>query len=678
MEAVGDFNEPANEADDSDVNEADERGPSEADESDMDGIETVGDFDEPANGDDVHPKNKHGTMERLQSQIDATTPSAKQRAFQQLAETITRIEDGSIHGTRDLSPNPKIFEAFEEAFRVAASRTMQVIHKVRTSYYTKHGGEWTRYSEKQINELYVNRNLYWVETTNKGTEVVYEVKSASFLKAYLKQQEYSSEYVGVICKPPKYITEDDADKLNLWVPFAAEAMPMPTTLSEGAEMLTRILEHLHRMCGKAWDPFEFGVKWHSNMIQMPHKPGGVTLVLIGEMGVGKSMWVDFMSRMLGKHIFHSSSSPENDVWGKFNSVMQGKVLVELAEISQKNTSESNQKIKDITTGNELTIEAKGIAGIRVPNVLHFIVTTNNPTPFDADRRNAQVFASDEYYIDPKHPTKCKCQKCGPSTAFFGELATLFNKPEAIRMGFEFFNRAAVHIYQLTAHDIPQTAARDLSRKAHESFEVRFLKYLIEGYEEDSIEFHDTSTDEEARLQPKAVWTVFRRFKEDNPSCAITSKTSLELKLGGYNLKRPTLLWKGRKHIDDTYPWFYMFNIKGLKRELHPEEQADADEETANDEAADPANGGAQMADHSNDDEGVEYAYKSKYPYINRMVQDFMKILQEEGTWDVPDRALCEEVEEADEDADEEQDEVDESEDNEEGGDAVSPKRARVG
>jgi hypothetical protein len=127
-----------------------------------------------------------------------------------------------------------------------------------------------------------------------------------------------------------------------------------------------------------------------------------------------------LARLIGeKHVFETTT-PSRDVWGDFNGIMQSKFLVNLNEMSKKETLENEGRIKALITDPTLTINSKGINQYIINSYHRFIITTNNEDPVKTrkdDRRNLIIRSCDEKKGDAE---------------YFKKLYTLLENDDVIR------------------------------------------------------------------------------------------------------------------------------------------------------------------------------------------------------------------------------------------------------
>lgn len=69
--------------------------------------------------------------------------------------------------------------------------------------------------------------------------------------------------------------------------------------------------------------------------------------------------------MFGIDKCFESSSPQNDIWGTFNSNIQGKVLLHVKELEYNDFKNYDSKIKDLITDRHTVINSKGVNQVQI-------------------------------------------------------------------------------------------------------------------------------------------------------------------------------------------------------------------------------------------------------------------------------------------------------------------------
>ena len=164
---------------------------------------------------------------------------------------------------------------------------------------------------------------------------------------------------------------------NLWTPFEMERYngTPPVDNDEVREGVAFLRNHLSIMCDHQPDTLDEFEKWIAQMIQFPEIKSHMPIFQSGE-GSGKGSFVQLMTKILGASKVRLTASPEEYVWGRFNNMMETAFLVFFDEISKQMTGKDLEKIKNIITEPEITIQHKGFDGFPMKSFHRFGGLTN--------------------------------------------------------------------------------------------------------------------------------------------------------------------------------------------------------------------------------------------------------------------------------------------------------------
>jgi len=128
--------------------------------------------------------------------------------------------------------------------------------------------------------------------------------------------------------------------------------------------LKLILNHIKILCNHDDNVYDYFIKWIAQMIQYPHIKT-IMPTFISAQGSGKGTLFKLFEKMLGNEKVFETTDPGRDVWGDFNGMMCDCFLVNLNELSKKDTIESEGKIKGLITDHTLAINQKGIPQYKI-------------------------------------------------------------------------------------------------------------------------------------------------------------------------------------------------------------------------------------------------------------------------------------------------------------------------
>lgn len=181
---------------------------------------------------------------------------------------------------------------------------------------------------------------------------------------------------------------------NMWRPFEMEYV---TEYTHQDDELNFILNHIKILCGNDEILYNYFIKWIAQLIQYPETKT-ICPTFISNEGGGKGTLMYLLKKMLGGCKVFETTNPSRDIWGDFNGRMANTFLINLNELSKKETQDSENKIKGLITDPELTINNKGMNQYEIQSYHRFIITTNNEEPINTnkdDRRKFIIRCSDE-------------------------------------------------------------------------------------------------------------------------------------------------------------------------------------------------------------------------------------------------------------------------------------------
>lgn len=309
----------------------------------------------------------------------------------------------------------------------------------------------------------------------------------SFINKWIYKNDKIKIYDDMGIYPDKALCP--ANMFNLWRPFAIDLFEGDYIENkEGADKLLNLIKIL---CNHQENVYNYILLWIAHMLQYPAKKSTVP-TFISKQGAGKGTFLKILSRLIGEKRVFETTSPSRDCWGDFNGIMAGAFLVNLNELSRKETLESEGKIKGLITDPTLIINNKGVNQYRIQSYHRFINTTNQEQPVatsDDDRRNMIVRCSDELLNN---------------SAYFIEINALINNDDVIRTIGNFFKTMEVK-QNFNEYPIPHTIYQDELKEATKPYHELWLRdYVMENNKIDEI-----------KLYPKEVFSLYSAWCFDN-------------------------------------------------------------------------------------------------------------------------------------------------------------------
>jgi hypothetical protein len=321
---------------------------------------------------------------------------------------------------------------------------------------------------------------------------------------------------------------------NMWRPFAMELYKNPYTKNQ--EALDFILNHIKILCNHQEEVYNFIINWIAQMIQFPAIKSFV-ITLISLQGSGKGTLMKLLALMLGKRKVLETTTPSRDVWGQFNGLMPNYFLINLNELSKKETIESEGQFKQMATDSTMTINQKGVAQYTIDSHHRFIVTTNNEDPIKTtsdDRRNLIIRSSDE--------------KKG-NKEYFNKINQYMDDNDVIRTCYDYFKEIkGMDIFP--SSQIPKTEYQNNLKEGSRQIPDLWLESFTK------INIHQSFVER----TPKSIYACFIDWVEENGFTYNCNSQKLGIKL---NIIAKGAIKKGNHTRDGDTKIFDINKLKEL-------------------------------------------------------------------------------------------------------------------
>lgn len=184
---------------------------------------------------------------------------------------------------------------------------------------------------------------------------------------------------------------DQGTRLNLWQGYAVRPRAGDVSLW---------LNHLEKViCNGDKDNARYLLQYLAHMVQRPQEKPSVSVTLRTEgKGAGKDLFLKPLLTMFGNHAILLNDT--NQVTGRFNAVLEGKILITLNE-AQIHSHSQLQKFKTVVSEPTAPIERKGVDIMQIRNFARLISTTNHEDAIKVEkgeRRQFMLACSEEYAV----------------------------------------------------------------------------------------------------------------------------------------------------------------------------------------------------------------------------------------------------------------------------------------
>mgnify|MGYP003386560757 FL=1 len=294
-------------------------------------------------------------------------------------------------------------------------------------------------------------------------------------------------------KCPKHI-------YNLWEDWQITRY---SEYEERPEELGELLNHIKILCGNHEETYEYMLKWIAQMLQFPATKT-ICPTIISQQGGGKGTLMKLLRLIMGVRKVIETTNPSRDCWGDFNSMMQSSFLVNLNELSMKDTLSAEGKIKGYITDDTMFINKKNTPQHIIRSFHRFIITTNNEEPIKTskdDRRNLIIRASDE--------------KCGDKSYFNKLYGHMKDRNVLMHAYMHFMNEEKYDVKNFNNLPLPKTPYQKELEKINISPIEAFIKRKAEknmGKKWENDEGVSTYTE---KISMKELYKKFICWKTSN-------------------------------------------------------------------------------------------------------------------------------------------------------------------
>ena len=172
----------------------------------------------------------------------------------------------------------------------------------------------------------------------------------------------------IVFNPKNNHTETE---FNIWKGYKYQNTAQPVM-----EKLQYFLNHIKHIWADDDEPtYNYILNWFSKIIQTPWKKNNICLVLHSIEGVGKSLILDMIGKIIGTDYYYSTSSLKH-ILGDFNGDAEGKILVNLNETNWGGDKKMVGAFKEFITDSTIVINKKGLQSYTIDNYSNTIITTN--------------------------------------------------------------------------------------------------------------------------------------------------------------------------------------------------------------------------------------------------------------------------------------------------------------
>jgi hypothetical protein len=196
----------------------------------------------------------------------------------------------------------------------------------------------------------------------------------------------------LVFAPPHAPIEAREGDYNVWRGFAVA----PSTEEHPERRCRKYFRHIHDVIAHGRpELYEWIVDFLADAVKRPGSRVGKALAIRGKQGTGKSLFVEAFGALFGKHFI--CVSDREQIVGKFNAHLSGKVIVFADEAIWGGRREDIGILKHLVTQTAINIQRKGIDIVSELNCIRLLMATNESWTWPAGNHERRGVIVD---VDP--------------------------------------------------------------------------------------------------------------------------------------------------------------------------------------------------------------------------------------------------------------------------------------
>lgn len=247
-------------------------------------------------------------------------------------------------------------------------------------------------------------------------------QNEEFRKKWLSDPS-KRKYIGLDFAPPPL--EVKSGYYNTWSGFAASKLPE----NDGDVDITPYLNHVRLLMGGDDSDAEVSTEFMHNCLaykfQCPGLRTRVAHYLRSTQGVGKDLWGDFMSMVMGRRNVVKVTK-FGDLMGFGSPLREAKILCIISEMNYHDNVKYMDDLKNQIVQSEAHIRAKNVGEYFIRDSIEFVGFSNN---FNA----IQITSDDRRF----HVVTCSGRYANDAD-YFRDLVPWFDQPENQRAVYDFY------------------------------------------------------------------------------------------------------------------------------------------------------------------------------------------------------------------------------------------------
>jgi hypothetical protein len=351
---------------------------------------------------------------------------------------------------------------------------------------------------KDFRELFHNKNYCLTSKSSSGKLSMEMVNlGTKWLKHPLRK-----DYEDVVFSPGLEVPDS---VFNLWQGFAI------TPIKGNSDLFWQHLEQI--ICANDHESYLFARRWMAHAVQKTAELPRTALVMMGQQGIGKGVFISALQRIFGGHYMECTDI--EDFVGKFNGHLKDKVCLHANEATWGGDKRKEGGLKALITDPLRKCEMKGKDAFTVNNYARLLISSNNEWVVPADKDDRRfVFLNVSAEKKGDHEYFAQLMNCLENGGYEAVLYDLMNedisgfnptiKPSASNLNSSDQIRRGMLTHDQFIEEWLNEAGPDQLKECVHGHLLGLRQLLIHDFYEQYIEFHN-------RIEQRRPALSFRQF-----------------------------------------------------------------------------------------------------------------------------------------------------------------------
>jgi hypothetical protein len=258
--------------------------------------------------------------------------------------------------------------------------------------------------------------------------------------------------------------------------------------------LSPVFDHIKSMVNFNEEHFKYLLSWMAQLIQVPHELTDTCIVIISPEGTGKDLFSDFFSDVINRIYTHNTEKLEQ-ICGKFNSVLGGKLFITVNETNPVESRERIENIKFLTTAKYVSIEAKHKDPITSKHYARYLFISNRLMAFPVENgsRRPVIFKASDKYLKTNYGVE-------ESVEHFTKLANILHDKN-----YQYSFLRFLQTYDIKNFNFKNFTKSDLHRELEDNSQSPIISYLADYVKQSKKDDIFRLSTEEALLNYNSVY-----------------------------------------------------------------------------------------------------------------------------------------------------------------------------